>query len=154
MRSIILAAMLGLAIVGCDSGTEAEVGPRLVLTVDTTAYSVGGIGELRLVNEDTMTVRYRSLYCAPVERSGPGGWEALGRVYETWDEELPSFTEGCGFLTRGFDNIGPGEEVTEIFELREFMGVEGTYRISTFETEGERFYVSQEFTVEAADEGS
>ena len=154
VRALGLWVVLGLFVVACDSGTEAPQGPQLVLTVDTTTYSIGGTGELRVVNEDTMTVRYRALYCAPVERRETAGWEALGRVFQTWDDTIVVPVEGCGFLTRGFADIAPGESATEIFQLQEFMGVEGTYRISITETEEERVYQTQEFTVEAATGGS
>lgn len=151
---VIASALSLIAGVGaCESSTEAPQGPRipqLVLSTDKAAYEVGDVGTLTVVNEDTRLIRHRALYCGVVERSETGGWEELGRVHETW--RIPSPFHACSVLTRGFNNLEPGEAATESFEIRGFMAEEGTYRISIWETEEERVFLTEVFTVEAAED--
>lgn len=151
-------AVVGLIVVllavatGCDSSTDPEPTPRLLLTTDASEYVVGDVGTLTVVNQDTVAIRHRALWCAPVERLDGDDWEPLGRVFETWSEDRDPPPEPCGFLTQGYTNLEPGEELTEVFDVLDFMAVEGTYRISITETEEERVFMTDEFTVTEAEE--
>ncbi len=111
----IVAALLAVLLIGCDSDVTAPTPKVLRVVTDQSTYTVGAAGEVRILNVSTSSVFYNA--CPRLlDRNTQGTWL-----------EIPSSEPSNANCVDVLLTLAAGAEIAVAFQVPDTVGP-GTYR--------------------------